>query len=235
MRLVICDDDYLIVEKIEKYLKAFFSQINQKVPEISCFHDGESLLADPGDKDILFLDIEMPGIDGISVGQELKKANKDIIIFIITSFSEYLDEAMRFQVFRYLSKPIDRQRFFRNMKDALNLYHTTSIKIPIETKQGLFTLPATAIISIETKGRVCLIHTTQADYESIHNIQYWSEALPDNIFFQTHRSYIVNFEHISNFNHNTIYLSDSQLQVYLAKRKYSPFKKAYLLFLESMR
>ena len=67
----------------------------------------------------------MPGLDGIYVGNELKKKDKDIIIFIITSYSEYLDEAMRFHVFRYLSKPIDRQRLFRNLKDALDLYHST--------------------------------------------------------------------------------------------------------------
>jgi two-component system LytT family response regulator len=57
----------------------------------------------------------MPGLDGIYVGNELKKKEKDIIIFIITSYSEYLDEAMRFHVFRYLSKPIDRQRLFRSL------------------------------------------------------------------------------------------------------------------------
>ncbi len=67
----------------------------------------------------------MPGLDGIYVGNELKKKDKDIIIFIITSYSEYLDEAMRFHVFRYLSNPIDRQRLFRNLKDALDLYHST--------------------------------------------------------------------------------------------------------------
>lgn len=108
MRILICDDDLLIVEKLQKYLKSYFSHLHLRCPEIVCFSDGESLLADPGDKDILFLDIEMPGLDGIYVGNELKKKDKDIIIFIITSYSEYLDEAMRFHVFRYLSKPIDR-------------------------------------------------------------------------------------------------------------------------------
>lgn len=95
MRILICDDDLLIVEKLQKYLKSYFSHLHLSCPEIVCFSDGESLLADLGDKDILFLDIEMPGLDGIYVGNELKKKDKDIIIFIITSYSEYLDEAHR--------------------------------------------------------------------------------------------------------------------------------------------
>ena len=82
-------------------------------------------LRDQGPKDIIFLDIEMPGLNGIYVGNELKKRDKNTIIFIITSYSECsLDEAMRFHVFRYPSKPIDKQRLFRNLKDALDLYHS---------------------------------------------------------------------------------------------------------------
>ena len=91
----------------------------------------------------------MPGMNGIYVGNELKKRNDNIIIFIVTSYSEYLDEAMRFHVFRYLSKPLDKQRFFRNMKDAVDLYNTMTIKIPIETKQGVHTLPASSVIAVE--------------------------------------------------------------------------------------
>ena len=82
-----------------------------KCPELICFSDGESLLADEGEKDILFLDVEMPRMNGIYVGKELKKKKDKIIIFIVTSYSEYLDETMRFHVFRYLSKPLDKQRF----------------------------------------------------------------------------------------------------------------------------
>lgn len=102
----------------------------------------------------------------------------------MTSYSEYLDEAMRFHVFRYLSKPLDKQRFFRNMKDAVDLYNTMTIKIPIETKQGVHTLPASSVIAVEAQGRKVVIHTTQRDFESIRNMQYWLELLPKNCFFR---------------------------------------------------
>ena len=177
----------------------------------------------------------MPDISGICVGKELKKANERIIIFIITSYPEYLDEAMRFHVFRYLSKPLEQQRFFRNMKDAVDLYNTINIKVPIETKQGIHTLLASSIIMIEAQGRKVTVHTTLQDFESVHNMQYWLNMLPKNCFFQTHRSFIVNFEHISDFDHSLVHLADNQFRAYLTKRKYSAFKDAYLLYLESTR
>ncbi len=235
MRILICDDDPLMIEQLKKYCKIFFDKIHVKCPELAYFSNGESLLADKGDKDILFLDIEMPGMNGIYVGNELKKANSNIIIFIVTSYSEYLDEAMRFQVFRYLSKPVDKQRFFRNMKDAVELYNTMTIKIPIETKQGIHTLSASAIIAIEAQARKVIVHTTLCDFESIHNMQYWQKQLPKNCFFQTHRSFIINFEHVTDFDHTLVNMADNQIHAYLTKRKYSAFKEAYLLYLESTR
>ena len=234
MRILICDDDSLVVEQLQKYIRNFFKNISLKCPEIACFSDGESLLADTGEKDILFLDIAMPGINGIYVGNELKRANDNIIIFVVTSYSQYLDDAMRFHVFRYLSKPLDIHRFFRNMKDAIDLYTTMAINLPIETKQGVHTLPASSVIAVEAQGRKVTVHTTLCDFESVHNMQYWLELLPKNLFFQTHRSFIINFEHVTNFDRNLIYMT-AGLSAYLTKRKYSLFKEAYLLYLESTR
>ena len=171
MRILICDDDDLTIKQIRKYCQFFFDKIEVKCPELVCFSDGETLLSDEGEKDILFLDIEMPGMNGIYVGNELKMRNENIIIFIVTSHSEYLDEAMRFHVFRYLSKPLDKQRFFRNMKDAVDLYNSMTVKIPIETKQGVHTLPASSIVAIEAQGRKITVHTVKGDFESIHTIK----------------------------------------------------------------
>ena len=235
MRILICDDDDLMLEQLKKYIRSFFEYHHLKCPEVVSYSSGEAVLADNGEKDILFLDIEMPGMNGIYVGNELKKKNADMIIFIVTSYSEYLDEAMRFHVFRYLSKPLDKQRFFRNMKDAVDLYHTMTIKLPIETKQGVHTLPASAITAVEAQGRRVIVHTTLQDFESIHPMQYWQDLLPKNCFFQTHRSFIINFEHVADFDHTLIHLAGNRLVAYLTRRKYSAFKEAYLLYLESTR
>lgn len=235
MRILICDDDCLIIEQLTKYLHDFFERNHLKCPEIASFTNGESLLSDSGKKDILFLDVEMPGMDGIYVGNELKKANKNIIIFIVTSYMEYLDEAMRFHVFRYLSKLLDKQRLFRNMKEAIRLYTTSTTKYPIETKQGVYLIPASDIIFIEAQARKVTVHTVHKDYESIHNMQYWVKELPANCFFQTHRSFIVNLEHVTEFDHSIIHLYNNLFDAYLTRRKYTSFKTAYLLYLESTR
>lgn len=235
MRILICDDDFLLIEQLKKYINDYFDCHHIKCPETVAYSNGAAVLADKGEKDIVFLDVEMPGMNGIYVGNELKKRNDGIIIFIVTSYSEYLDEAMRFQVFRYLSKPLDKQRFFRNMKDAVDLYNTINIKIPVETKQGVYTLSASSIIAVEAQGRKVIIHTTIQNLESVHNMQYWLCSLPSKRFFQSHRSFIINLEYVTDFNHTLIHLDDNNLCAYLTRRKYTAFKEAYLLYLESTR
>ena len=89
MRILICDDDPLIIEQLQKFIESFFKSNHIKCPELVSFTSGESLLADSEEKDLVFLDIEMPGMNGIYIGNELKKANKNVIIFVVTSYSEY--------------------------------------------------------------------------------------------------------------------------------------------------
>ena len=83
MRIVICDDDREQIEQLTRQLRQFFTSLHSKLPDIVSFESGEALLADTGSKDIVFLDIEMAGLNGIYVGKALKEQNKNTIIFII--------------------------------------------------------------------------------------------------------------------------------------------------------
>ena len=79
-----------------------------------------------------------------------------------------------------------------------------------------------------------MVYTVQKSYESVRNMAYWLDTLPKSCFFQTHRSFIINLGHITDFDHSLIHLTN-QLTAYLTRRKYRTFKDAYLLYLESMR
>ncbi len=235
MRIAICDDDTLFIEQLTDCIRDFFRKNKLVHPEILTFTNGESLLSDPAEKDIVFLDIEMPGVSGIYTGNELKKKNRNIILFVVTAYTEYLDEAMRFHVFRYLTKPLEKQRLFRNLKDALHVYSTAAHKIPIETPSGVFTVYSSDIIFLDSAEKKVTVHTVDNDYISSRTIAEWAKVLPQNCFFQSHRSFIVNFAHVSDFDHSLIHLSGHRYSAYLTRRKYTEFKAAYLLYLESMR
>ncbi len=231
MRILICDDEPLVCEKIESLLRNYFQRKNIKDTGIVSFYDGESLAKDSGRKDIIFLDIEMPGMNGIYLGNYLRRKDENTIIIVITSYAEYLDDAMRFHVFRYLSKPIDESRFYRNLEDAIGELSGRSVKMTIENGKRTIVVESRDIIMIESLGRKTIVHTVDNDFCSLENITYWSEILPKERFIMSHRSFLVNLEYVKDFDRESVTLSKRDLTAYLTRRKYSEFRNAYLLYL----
>ena len=234
MRISICDDDKIQAGLLESYIKEFFISYYQEIPEISIFYSGEELLNSTQNTDLLFLDIKLAGIDGITIGEKLTKLNPKIKIIVTTSYMEYLDDAMRFNVFRYITKPIDKNRFFRNIKDFLKSYKSNSRIIPIETKTGVICVPTHNIIQVVAESKKVFVHTTEGIFKSTHAMNYWEENLTEICFFKSHRSYIINFDYVKKFDHDSITLHNCNQPAYLTCRKYTAFKHSYLLYSEGM-
>lgn len=235
MRIAICDDDKIIVELLRKYIIEFFVKMNFRDYNIQEYSSGDALLEDSEESDLVFLDIEMPGLDGICVGQKLKAQNSKSIIIVVTSFSEYLDDAMKISVFRYLSKPIDKQRLFRNLKDAMEAYSRRSISLVIEISGQLMKIDSDDIIMLEVRGRKLVLITINGEYELSGSIKDWSNKLSMPNFYTCHRSYIINISKISSITNDTVYLLGGKYQAYLAKRKHTEMKRKFMLYIENKR
>ena len=95
MRILICDDDTLIIEQLKKYIESYFESNHLKCPELVSFTSGEAVLTDKGEKDIVFLDIEMPGMDGVSMARAIRRENEAVQIAFITGYSDYIVISLR--------------------------------------------------------------------------------------------------------------------------------------------
>lgn len=203
MRILLCDDDPMILVQMEKYLKEYFQKAHLRVPDIASYTSGDALLRSESTAEIAFLDVEIPGLSGIYTGEKLKKKNPSIKIFILTSYMDYLDEAMKFHVFRYLSKPIEKARLFRNVKEALYQIEMETRPVAIETKDGVIVRQAEDIVFVETERHKTKIVTIDAVYEVNSPLRMWNDLLQIGGFYQTHRSFIVNMRYV-----NPIFLKD---------------------------
>lgn len=237
MRILFCDDDYATLELLQKYVSEFFAGIGASQPETAAYTSGDLLIANEKQADIAFLDVEMPGRSGIHIGARLKEFNSRIKIFIVTSYPDYIDEAMRVQVFRYLSKPIDKNRLFRNLKDALYQYSIESHKIAISTKDGVIIRQAESIVCVEAVQRKTFLYTTGEVLQTTTSIDEWRNTLALPCFFSPYRGFIINMKYVVEIKKDIIILNygGTIKEAYLARRKFAEFKNAYIMYLESMK
>lgn len=237
MRILLCDDDPRILEQLQRYLYEYFENKGGVRPEFAAYSSADDLLTNETHADIAFLDVEMSGKSGIEASAVLKSICPRIIIFIVTSYPDYLDEAMREQVFRFLDKPIDKNRLFRNMNDAIYQYNAGTKEVPVITARGIELVRADEIICIETSRRkTCLITTTDT-FETNMGIEYWRKTLNLPCFYSSHRGVIINMRYVFRVGKDTVMLKYKCFtkEVYLSRRKYKEFKELYLLYLESMK
>lgn len=232
MNIVICDDDDIARNEIAGLVTRVLKKIGYKKYEIFQYDSGDRLLKTKIRIDFLFLDIEMPGTKGIDVGKIIKKNYPNSYIFIVTSFSEYLDDAMDFHVFRYVFKPIDKVRFERNFIEAINQFILVSKQVVIETKKAIYNIETSEIISVEQYKHQVVVNTIRGRYESTSSFEKLKNELPENCFFQTHRSYIVNMNYVSTICRDQVLLYKDSISAYLTRRKYTTFKNRFILFIE---
>lgn len=169
MRILICDDNPIFLDEFQELLKDYFSKNNLTLPSPVCYTDGDSVLSDTGEIDMLFLDMELPEHDGIYVGNMLKKTHPYTIILAVTSHPDFLDPAMHFGCFAYLTKPIDHARFFRNMDAAIVKYYEQSSRITIQTTTGFVPVQTRDIILSNQKNdtllyTLCMVSITVSSH-----------------------------------------------------------------------
>ena len=232
MRILICDDDKIFVSALRQNITECFEKLEIAEYEIVEYYLGEDLLNDKGDKDIVFLDIEMPGKNGIYVGNKLKETYPKAIVIIVTSFSEYLDDAMKFSVFRYFNKPIDKDRLFRNLKDAIEVYTRINLNVMICVDGEYKKINSEDIIMIEVAGRKLKMITEEETYILNGTIQEWSDKLNIPSFCVCHRGYLVNIKYVTSITKDTVYLNNGRYKAYVSKRNYDEIKNRFMLFVE---
>ncbi len=229
MKVLVCDDNPNIIKQIKNLLTEITKKTMYKF-DVDCFTNGDSILDKQIKVDFAFIDIEMPGVNGLTVTKHLQLINPHIIIFIVTSFNGYLDDAMDLKVFRFLSKPIDKNRFFKSMDVALNLYHQSTETILLDNFDEHYNIFTIDILYLTIENRKTKIITKNGEYISHKRFDYWKKQLQSYDYFaQSHYSFIVNLKNITHFDKNgiTLNFNSKTINVPISRSFYSSFKKSF--------
>lgn len=221
LKVAICDDENIICNEIKLELKKL-----KPNHEIDIYTSGQALLNSNKIYDLIFLDIEMPEINGMQIAGFLRKKHNGEFIIFLTSHIEFMPNAFKVKAFRFLNKPIDIEKFEEAVleaeKEILN-----NEKVTVTIQGRTFLVNQKDILYFEAFGDGTYIHTKKTVIESNKPLKCWVQKMGDEHFYQVHKSYFVALRYVKSINASEIELHYLNQLIPISRRKLSPFKKAF--------
>lgn len=225
MNILICDDDLIYINEIKNNAERILQNLHITAT-FYLFSSSENIEFTSTSYDIAFLDIQMQTYSGIEIAEKLKKHNTNIIIFFITSYDQYLDEAMDLNAFRYIKKPLDVKRLQSGIEKAISHIDNSTISFHLKNGRETQTVFSSEIIYIEIVGHYTKVVTTKQEYISDKSISFWRKKLISPSFFPVHKSFIINMKYISKYKRDMVTLC-KKYQVPVAYRKQAEFRSFF--------
>lgn len=210
LRMAICDDSPSDLNHINDMLMHFLESHNIE-HEVELFPNGHALLESPISYDLILLDIEMEGKNGIEIAQELRTFNTDSkIVFITNSTSiDHLQQGYKVKADRYLVKPINQQEFNFEINSVIK-DQLVDNKFILDKRISPYKLYLKDIIYIEFYNRKTIIHMNDQKISTYIALKEWISLLEDYHFSQCHKGYIVNLSFIQHMNTEKLTLLNNE-------------------------
>ena len=194
LRIAIVDDEETVIDELKSIITSFFREQNIEI-SITDFTSGEEIVSYHQKYDLIFLDIQMQGIDGIQTAMEIRKADKNAVLFYVTSYGSEISRSFSVHPFAFIEKPVNEQLIRRNLQDYVEyaFKNKEEPKIQFQTINGTVMVSPDEILYFEYLGsRKIRFVTETSEYliqEAITNIYPIVEQYG---FLKPHQSFIVN-------------------------------------------
>lgn len=231
IRILLCDDDPYLTEKIHTELDCVFSRLNRRANIVS-FHSPGTISQDQlAVCDMAFLDIDFESEDcnGIDLARRLRQLNSRALIFFVTNFIDYAPEGYEVQAFRYILK--------RDLCDVLERYILQAMEhlaqgqeyLRLREQEQVIDLPLERISYLEVMDHNVSIHTDENTYSLVTTLSSLEREMELHGFLRIHKSYLVNMRYIRKFRSRECLLLDGTVLA-VSEKNYSQQKQKYLLW-----
>ncbi len=225
--IAIVEDEKDFSEQLVEYLKQYEEE-NGVEFKISVFYDGESILKEYAPVyDAIFLDIQMPGIDGMKTAEVIREKDEEVVIMFITSMAQYAIYGYAVGALDFVMKPINYYTFSMKVGRVLKRVKKKAeaqktIVLPLST--GVKRLDTKQIYYVEIQNRMLHYHTDEGEFIVKGTMQSAEQELEAYSFVKCNHWYIVNLMHVKEVKKNIVIVGDFELEI--SRRNRNVFMKA---------
>lgn len=200
MKILIVDDDLPTV----LYLQNIFNRISDVSILAVAASEAEALrLAEAHEPLVIFMDLDMPGMNGLEVAGNIEQLQSDVYFIFVTACTKYALQAFELNSFDYILKPFNEERIKttveklkQRMRNRLDAEFKAEAVITINTQEKKIFLKSDEIFYVESRWPKIFIKTITAEYCINGTLCDLEEKLSAHGFFRSHRSYLVNLKQI---------------------------------------
>lgn len=232
IKIAFCDDDMEVLHQMNELLDRYRVERNEDIT-YAAFQSPFELLTEieKGIRlDILFLDVVMPGQNGMDVAKEIRQYDTNMKIIFLTSSPEFAVESYSVGAYFYQLKPIWEESFFRLMDSVLaECTKTQENSLILRSKEGITRIDLEKLEYCEVIGRTLFFHLGNGKvFESVGSLDdLFLQLKPYGNFLRPHRSFLVNMDYIQNISYRAIKLI-SLAEIPIPHGKCSEIKNKYL-------
>ena len=239
IRIAICDDEKYMSDQIQELACAFFGRRNREIA-IRRFSCGQELLEYDGQIDILFLDIQMKGMDGMETAKRLRAGKFRGFLIFITVLREMVFQSFEVQAYDYLLKPIEEARFEKTMERLLaSMCSAGGSSLLVQKGYESRIIQKEDIVFCEIIDRKIYLNLASGEvvdyYERIESLIRLEnlETKLDSRFFRCHRSFLINLGHLRGYKNGTAYM-DNGREIPVSRLRGKEFSSVILEYMKDM-
>ena len=211
----------------------FFRKKNREI-RLRTFLSGEKLLNDEGQIDILFLDIQMKGMDGLETARKLRAGQFRGFLIFITVLKEMVFQSFEVQAYDYLVKPVDEKQFEKTMERLFaSMQNAGENSLLVQKGYEGRIIREDEIVFCEVIDRKIYLNLASGEvvnyYERIENL----ETKLGSHFFRCHRSYLINLKHLKGYKNGTACM-DNGKEVPVSRLRSREFSGVVLQYMKNM-
>lgn len=220
IKIAILEDSDADYTRICKAWDRFSKEENLSY-QITHYKDSTSLLEQFHSQfDLIFLDIEVPGKNGMETAQEIRKIDNLTILVFLTNFSKYAVNGYEVNAADYMLKPLDYYSFALKMHKILHmLYQNIEKEITIMTKGLLHRFSINELFYVEINNHDLIYHLGDETISTRGSLSEVEKSLPKNSFSRCNNCYLVNLKHVTKIKDNTVWIGKNELTISRPKKK----------------
>lgn len=230
MNIFLCDDDPVYLQALYDGVSAYMAEHHLPCAITFCT-DPAQALSTHSRFDMAFLDIQIGEQNGISVAEALLEQNEKLILFFITNFDAYQDDAMDLQAFRFFTKPFSQERLRSGLDKAMEYLDGTQIDLYLSGSDLIRRMLVDDILYLTRSGRNVRLFSQDGPLDLRMRYDDVCAQLPQRFFYPVHKSFFVNVHYIQEYRYAAVTLTDG-IRIPVAPRRQAEFHQYWFNYLK---